>query len=89
MQRLRTLDAEKRQTLYRKNIGRIHRVLVERRQTKSGLLQGFSENYLPLLFSGASRWLHQVVAVRCTGVENGQPIGIIAEEELEESRQTR
>jgi len=89
VQRLRALDAEKRQTLYRNNIGRIHRVLVERRQTKSGLLQGFSENYLPLLFSGASRWLHQVVAVRCTGVENGQPIGVIAEEELEESRQTR
>lgn len=89
VQRLRALDAQKRQTRYQEGIDRIHRVLVERRQKKSGLLQGFSENYLPLLFPGTSRWLHQVVTVRCTGVEHGQPIGVIAEEELEESRQTR
>jgi threonylcarbamoyladenosine tRNA methylthiotransferase MtaB len=89
VQRLRALDAEKRQALYRTNIGRIHRVLVERRQAKSGLLQGFSENYLPILFPGSLRWQHRVVAVRCTGIENGQPVGVIAEEELEESHQTR
>lgn len=89
VRRLHSLDAKKRQSRYQDNIGRLHRVLVERRQAKSGLLQGFSENYLPLLFPGPSREVHQVVSVRCTGIENGHPLGIITEDELEESRQTR
>lgn len=89
VQRLRALDAKKRQTHYRNNLGRVHRVLVERFQAKTGLLQGFSENYLPILFPGPSRLLHQVVRVRCTGIENGQPIGVLAEENLEESHQTK
>ena len=87
VQRLRTLDAEKRQAMYRDNIGRIHRVLVERRQAKSGLLQGFSENYLPIQFAGGSGLIRRVVPVRLTAVEDGQPMGILAEDLLEESRQ--
>jgi len=86
---LRALDAAKRQALYRANIGRVLQVLVERRQAKSGLLQGFSENYLPVLFAGGSRLVRQVVPVRLAAVDDGQPMGIIAEDLLEESRQTR
>ena len=89
VQRLRTLDAEKRQAMYRDNIGGIHRVLVERRQAKSGLLQGFSENYLPIQFAGGSGLIRRVVSVRLTAVEDGHPMGILAEDLLEESRQNR
>ncbi|NLX19095.1 MAG: tRNA (N(6)-L-threonylcarbamoyladenosine(37)-C(2))-methylthiotransferase MtaB [Desulfobulbus sp.] len=85
VQRLRTLDTEKRRIRYQDNVGRVHRVLVERRQTKSGLLQGFSENYLPLQFPGPSHVLHQVVSVRCTGIENGCPVGTIVDDDLEET----
>ena len=89
VRRLRALDAAKRQALYRTNIGRTLQVLVERRQAKSGLLQGFSENYLPVLFAGSSQWIRRVAPVRLIAVEAGQPMGIIAEDLLEESRQTR
>ncbi len=89
VQRLRALDAEKRQTMYRDNVGRIHRVLVERRQIKSGLLQGFSENYLPILFAGGSSLMRRVVPVLLSQVDSGQPMGVIADDLLEESRQSR
>jgi len=89
VRRLRALDAAKRQALYQANIGRVLRVLVERRQAKSGLLQGFSENYLPLLFAGGSGLIRRVVPVRLCTVADGQPMGIIAEDGLEESGQTR
>lgn len=88
VQRLRTLDAAKRQSLYRDNIGRVQRVLVERRQAKSGLLQGFSENYLPVLFVGGANLLHRVVAVRIVALEDGHPRGIV-EDALEERCQSR
>jgi threonylcarbamoyladenosine tRNA methylthiotransferase MtaB len=89
VRRLRGLDQVKRQAAYQDNIGRVHRVLVERRQAKSGLLQGFSENYLPMLFAGGSSLIRQVVPVRLTTVADGQPVGILAEDVLEESRQNR
>jgi threonylcarbamoyladenosine tRNA methylthiotransferase MtaB len=89
VQRLRALDEEKRQARYRDNIDRIHRVLVERRQTGSGLLQGFSENYLPIRFSGGSGLIRRVVPVRVTAVEGGHPHGRIVEELLEESHENR
>jgi len=89
VRRLRGLDAVKRQALYQANVGRVLRVLVERRQAKSGLLQGFSENYLPLVFAGATPLIRRVVPVRLDAVADGQPLGILAEDLLEESGQTR
>lgn len=89
VQRLRGLDQVKRQAMYQGNIGRVHRVLVERRQAKNGLLQGFSENYLPVLFAGGANLIRRVVPVRITAVEDGQPMGILAEDVLEESLQNR
>jgi threonylcarbamoyladenosine tRNA methylthiotransferase MtaB len=89
VQRLRALDAVKRQAMYQANCGRTHQVLVERRQAKTGLLQGFSENYVPILFAGGSGLIRRVVPVRLVAVEDGQPRGMIAEDLLEESRQTR
>ena len=64
VRRLRALDAEKRQAMYANNIGRVHQVLVERRQSKTGLLQGFSENYVPILFAGGSGLIRKVGHVR-------------------------
>lgn len=86
VQRLRTLGEEKRQARYRDNIDHVHRVLVERRQAGSGLLQGFSENYLPIQFNGGSGLIRRVVPVRITAVEDGHPRGSIAEDVLEGSR---
>lgn len=86
--RLRDLDAVKRQAHYRAHVGRVVRVLVERRQAKSGLLQGFSENYLPVRFAGSSQLIGRVVPVRLVGIEDGCPMGILAADLLEERGQT-
>jgi threonylcarbamoyladenosine tRNA methylthiotransferase MtaB len=89
VERLRGLDTAKRQQLYRDNTGLMHQVLVERRQARTGLLQGFSENYLPLSFPGSSGLVRRVVPVRLTGLENGQPTGTVLDEFLEENRRNR
>lgn len=89
VQRLRLLDSDKRTQFYRDHVGTLYRVLVERRHAKTGFLQGFSENYLPILFPGTTSLLRQVVPVRLTGVDKGQPIGCLVEDFLEENRGTR
>ena len=89
MQRLRALDGEKRAQFYQHNIGSVQQVLVERRSPQSGLLQGFSANYLPILFPGPSALLRQVVPVRITGMDEDQPMGYVVDEVLEENRGNR
>jgi threonylcarbamoyladenosine tRNA methylthiotransferase MtaB len=85
VQRLRALDKAKRQTMYANGLGKVHQVLVERRNSKSGLLQGLSENYIPILFSGATSLIHTVVPVHLTGIEDGQPMGSLTKDVLEEN----
>ena len=77
VRRLRELDQKKRSDFYRRQLGTGHRVLVERRNKKTGLLQGFSENYIPLQFEGPSRLIKQVVRVRLDRVEENQPIAFL------------
>ncbi len=77
VKRLRQIDQEKRNTFYRNHIGTTQHVLVERRNKKSGLLQGFSENYIPLQFEGPSRLQRSVVAILFEKINGTQPIGKI------------
>ena len=85
VQRLRALDEAKRQAMYANGLGKVHQVLVERRNSKSGLLQGLSENYIPMLFNGATSLIHTVVPVHLTGIEDGQPMGSLTKDVLEEN----
>ena len=73
VRRLRRLDQEKRQSFYRRQQGTSHGVLVERRN-KNGLLQGFTENYIPVHFAGATSLIRQVVRVRFDEIKDKQPI---------------
>ena len=75
---LRELDRKKRQEFYQRQAGRVLQVLVERRERKSGLMQGFSENYVPLRFEGPRRLAGTVAAVRLERVEDGVPLGVLA-----------
>ncbi len=70
-------------------LGQVHRVLVERRHKSSGLLQGFSENYIPLLFTGPANLIQSVVEVRMTSLEDGQAHGLLHHDFVEENRQNR
>jgi threonylcarbamoyladenosine tRNA methylthiotransferase MtaB len=77
VRRLRQLDQEKRQAFYRRQLNSAHQVLVERRNKRTGLLQGFSENYIPLQFAGPSHLSRTVVPVLFDRVEDGQPTGTL------------
>jgi threonylcarbamoyladenosine tRNA methylthiotransferase MtaB len=60
---LRALDRRKREVFFRRHLDSVQQVLVERRNAKTGLLQGFSENYLPVVFAGAAHLQGSVVPV--------------------------
>ncbi|MHB8789859.1 MAG: tRNA (N(6)-L-threonylcarbamoyladenosine(37)-C(2))-methylthiotransferase MtaB [Desulfobulbaceae bacterium] len=70
---LRELDRRKREEFHRHHLGSLQQVLVERRSAKTGLLQGFSENYLPVLFAGPADLQGTVVPVHLERLE-GQAI---------------
>jgi threonylcarbamoyladenosine tRNA methylthiotransferase MtaB len=61
---LRALDRRKRETFHRSHLGSVQQVLVERYNAKTGLLQGYSENYLPVVFFGPKDLEGTVVGVR-------------------------
>lgn len=86
VKRLRELDEQLRHTFHKRQLGTQCQVLVERLHKGSSLLQGFSENYIPLHFSGPTNLIHQVVPVTFTGFDQEQPIGKITEELLEEKQ---
>jgi len=79
--RLRQLDQDKRQAFYRQHIGLRHQVLVERRNKKTGLLQGFSENYIPLQFEGPTSLCRQLASVRFKRMDGEQPFGILEDDQ--------
>jgi len=72
---LRELSDRKRMAFYRVHQGSIQRVLVESRHRASGMMRGFSENYIPLLFPAPRTLKGQVVRVRFTGFLDDHPRG--------------
>ncbi len=76
VQLLHQLDQRLRQRFYHDNLGRSFRVLVERRlRQRAELLQGFSENYIPISFAGPAALLRRVVNVRLEEPPATQPCG--------------
>jgi len=75
--RLRALDREKRELFYQAHINSVQNVLVEQRSKKTGLLQGFSENYLPVQFEGTGNLQGKIVVLRIDRLKNGELFGSI------------
>lgn len=74
VERLRTLGAAKRRTFAERFIGEPLAVLIEGKRDKStGLLTGFSDNYLPVICSGATD-ANQIVSARAVAFRNGRLI---------------
>lgn len=73
--RLRTLDREKRIAFYKAHINTSQNVLVERKNKTTGLLQGFSENYLPVKVEGSKNLQGKIVVVRIDRLKNDDLIG--------------
>lgn len=77
--RLRKLGLQKSQEFYRSHTGTEQNVLVEQKNKKTGLLQGFSENYIPVRFRGPASCIRTIVRVRIDRIEDGEPQAILLE----------
>lgn len=76
--RFRELDQDLRSRFYRRNLGAVRSVLVERFSRTSGMLQGFSDNYLPVRFPGDRRLRGKIISVRLDGLSaDGKIFGTV------------
>jgi len=77
-QALRELGEEKRKLFYRNFRGRNLRVLVEsKKDRQSGMLRGYSENYIPVLVQAGDEHVNQEVEVRVIEVSGERVFGEI------------
>ncbi len=74
VQKLRDLDQLKKEAFYKRFIGTRQKVLAENR-TKEGLMRGFSENYIPVLFKAPVSVRRTIVDVEIERVEGDQAFG--------------
>lgn len=66
---LRELSDLKKEIYYQRFIGSIRPVLVESKPNRSGLLKGFTDNYIPASFEGSDTLQNSVVQVRLENAE--------------------
>jgi threonylcarbamoyladenosine tRNA methylthiotransferase MtaB len=75
---LRELGAKKRADFYRAFLGKNLKVLIEsRRDRESGLLKGFSRNYIPVFTAGADALINREIDLEVTEVRGGRVFGRI------------
>jgi len=75
-QQLRALGEEKRRRFYESFQGRRLRVLIEsKRDRATGLLKGYSRNYIPVLLRGEENLIHQEVEAKVVKVQRSQVFG--------------
>jgi threonylcarbamoyladenosine tRNA methylthiotransferase MtaB len=75
-QALREMGEKKRESFYRSCLGQRVKVLVEsKRDRESGLLKGFSPNYIPVLLAGGEELINREVDAEITGVRDGKVFG--------------
>ncbi len=75
---LRQLSEEMKSRFQEKHIGRTLQVLVESSRDKTtGMLKGFSRNYIPVVFEGSASLFGKEVAVKATDVMDGKARGVL------------
>jgi threonylcarbamoyladenosine tRNA methylthiotransferase MtaB len=76
---LRELGQRKREDFYRGFLGERVKVLVEsRKDRQSGLLKGYSRNYIQVLISGENEWINREIGVEVVDVIGGRVFGKVA-----------
>jgi len=69
--RIRDIGKAKREVFYKKAKGKILDILIEtKRDSATGLLKGFSSNYIPVLVSGEDHFMNQIVNVKIDNIKN-------------------
>lgn len=77
--RLRELGDQKKVDFYRKHLRTKRPVLVEGKHDKRGLLKGFTDNYIPVSFSGDDGLINSIVTVELLEIVDTHVRGIQAE----------
>ncbi len=77
IKQLQKINDDKKILFYLANRKKSHRVLIENRNNKNGLLHGFSANYIPLQFKGSENLIRQVMSVRYEKLKDGKPLANI------------
>ncbi|MFH1008671.1 MAG: tRNA (N(6)-L-threonylcarbamoyladenosine(37)-C(2))-methylthiotransferase MtaB [Candidatus Latescibacterota bacterium] len=79
---LRRIGEAKRRAFSKQFVGHTLPVLFEgKRDRKTGLLTGLSDNYIRILAGGEDAWMGRIVHVRLTGMGNGKMHGRIEQED--------
>lgn len=73
--RLRELDGQKKIVFYQKHLGTTQQVLTENNKNRFKLMQGFTENYIPVHFSAPPSTKNTIVTVRLDRMEDGIVFG--------------
>ncbi len=77
-QTLRELGARKREDFYRSFLGKKMKILIEsKRDRETGLLKGFSRNYIPVLIDGGNDLIQQELDVKGTEILGEKVFGKI------------
>ncbi len=79
---LRSISDEKKHRFYSSYTGRLLQVIPEKKSTaETGMLHGFSRNYIPVSFSGSAAALPEnEIPVEITGVEGTRVSGVLKTE---------
>jgi len=77
--RLRELDDKKRIIFYTNQLDTEHSVLAEADSKRSGHYRGFTENYIPVTFSGPPHLANRLVTVRLQHINGRRVFGIVHE----------
>jgi len=69
--KIREIGKAKREAFYKKAKGKKVNVLIEtKRDSATGLLKGFSSNYIPVLVSGEDHFMNQIVSVKIDYIQD-------------------
>jgi len=67
---LMALGEQKKLAFYRRQLGKRRPVLVETQRTDGGLLRGFTDNYIPVMFAGEDALMDTIVMIELQHLEN-------------------
>ncbi len=72
---MRSLGDKKKLNFYTRHIGTTRMVLVEGKRDKQGLLKGFTDNYIPVCFSGSDHLMNTIVSVELVEIRGTTLLG--------------
>ena len=73
--RLRELDRQKKNAFYQQHLGSTQYILAENNKNRFKLMQGFTENYIPVHFAAPQSTKNSIVTVRLDHIEDGVVFG--------------